>query len=119
MPIVNKMREILLRHPEVITVVSQHGRPDNGSDATGFFNAEFFVPLKPFDEWPSGMDKPKLIAELQAEFAKEFVGIDMNFSQYIQDNVEEGLSGVKGANSIKIVGPDLATAGKDCQSGPA
>ena len=112
MPIVNKMREILLRHPEVITVVSQHGRPDNGSDATGFFNAEFFVPLKPFDEWPSGMDKPKLIAELQAEFAKEFVGIDMNFSQYIQDNVEEGLSGVKGANSIKIVGPDLATLEK-------
>ena len=110
--IVNKMREILLRHPEVITVVSQHGRPDNGSDATGFFNAEFFVPLKPFDEWPSGMDKPKLIAELQAEFAKEFVGIDMNFSQYIQDNVEEGLSGVKGANSIKIVGPDLATLEK-------
>ncbi len=112
MPVVNKMREILLRHPEVITVVSQHGRPDNGSDATGFFNAEFFVPLKPFDEWPSGMDKPKLIAELQAEFAKEFVGIDMNFSQYIQDNVEEGLSGVKGANSIKIVGPDLATLEK-------
>jgi len=112
MPIVNKMREILLRHPEIITVVSQHGRPDNGSDATGFFNAEFFVPLKPFDEWRSGMDKPKLIAELQAEFAKEFVGIDMNFSQYIQDNVEEGLSGVKGANSIKIVGPDLATLEK-------
>jgi heavy metal efflux system protein len=108
MPIVNKMREILLRYPEVITVVSQHGRPDNGSDATGFFNAEFFVPLKPFDEWPRGVDKGKLIAELQAEFAKEFVGIDMNFSQYIQDNVEEGLSGVKGANSIKIVGPDLA-----------
>src|SRR5271156_4902194 len=107
MPIVNKMREILLRHPEVITVVSQHGRPDNGSDATGFFNAEFFVPLKPFDEWPAGMDKPKLISELQGEFEKEFVGIDMNFSQYIQDNVEEGLSGVKGANSIKIEGPDL------------
>ena len=57
MPIVNKMREILLRHPEVITVVSQHGRPDNGSDAAGFYNAEFFVPLKPFDEWPAGMDK--------------------------------------------------------------
>jgi cobalt-zinc-cadmium resistance protein CzcA len=116
MPIVNKMREILLRHPEVITVVSQHGRPDNGSDATGFFNAEFFVPLKPFDEWPSGMDKPKLIAELQAEFAKEFVGIDMNFSQYIQDNVEEGLSGVKGANSIKIVGPDLTTLEKTARA---
>ena len=109
MPIVNKIREILLRYPEVITVVSQHGRPDDGSDAAGFYNAEFFVPLKPFDEWPSGMDKAKLINQLQAEFDKDFVGIDFNFSQYIQDNVEEGLSGVKGANSAKIVGPDLAT----------
>jgi cobalt-zinc-cadmium resistance protein CzcA len=109
MPIVNKIREILLRHPEVITVVSQHGRPDDGSDAAGFFNAEFFVPLKPFDQWPTGLTKEKLIDELQNEFANEFVGIDFNFSQYIQDNVEEGLSGVKGANSAKIIGPDLAT----------
>jgi heavy metal efflux system protein len=109
MPLVKRMREILLRHPEVITVVSQHGRPDNGSDAAGFFNAEFFVPLKPFDEWPAGLTKEKLVDELQAEFSSEFVGINFNFSQYIQDNVEEGLSGVKGANSIKIVGPDLAT----------
>ena len=109
MPIVNKIREILLRHPEVVTVVSQHGRPDDGSDAAGFFNAEFFVPLKPFDEWPSGYTKDKLIDDLQQEFNKEFVGIDFNFSQYIQDNVEEGLSGVKGANSVKIIGPDLAT----------
>jgi heavy metal efflux system protein len=108
MPMVDKIRAILLRHPEAITVVSQHGRPDNGSDATGFFNAEFFVPLKPFDQWPRGLTKDKLIEELQKEFAKEFIGIDFNFSQYIQDNVEEGLSGVKGANSIKIVGPDLA-----------
>lgn len=112
MPIVNKIREILLRYPEVITVVSQHGRPDNGSDAAGFFNAEFFVPLKPFDEWPLGMTKDKLIEELQAEFSEEFIGIDFNFSQYIQDNVEEGLSGVKGANSAKIIGPDLATLEK-------
>ena len=89
-------------------MVSQHGRPDNGSDAAGFFNAEFFVPLKPFDEWPPGMTKDKLIEELQAEFAKEFTGIGFNFSQYIQDNIEEGLSGVKGANSVKIIGPDLA-----------
>ena len=109
MPFVNKIREMLLRHPEVVTVVSQHGRPDNGSDAAGFFNAEFFVPLKPFDEWPSGYTKDKLIEDLQQEFGKEFVGIDFNFSQYIQDNVEEGLSGVKGANSVKIIGPDLVT----------
>ena len=107
MPIVDKIREILGRYPEVITVVSQHGRPDDGSDATGFFNAEFFVPLKPFGEWPAGMTKEKLIEQLQAEFSKEFIGIDFNFSQYIQDNVEEGLSGVKGANSIKIIGSDL------------
>ena len=118
MPIVNKIREILLRHPEVITVVSQHGRPDDGSDAAGFFNAEFFVPLKPFDEWPTGLTKDKLIDELQTEFNKEFVGIDFNFSQYIQDNVEEGLSGVKGANSVKIIGPDLATLGADRASPP-
>jgi cobalt-zinc-cadmium resistance protein CzcA len=109
MPTVTKMREILLRHPEVITVVSQHGRPDNGSDAAGFYNAEFFVPLKPFDEWPAGMTKEKLVEELQAEFSAEFTGIGLNFSQYIQDNIEEGLSGVKGANSVKIVGRDLAT----------
>jgi cobalt-zinc-cadmium resistance protein CzcA len=108
MPIVNRIRDILLRHPEVITVVSQHGRPDNGSDASGFFNAEFFVPLKPFDEWRKDMDKDKLIDELQAEFDREFTGIGFNFSQYIQDNIEEGLSGVRGANSAKIIGPDLA-----------
>jgi cobalt-zinc-cadmium resistance protein CzcA len=109
MPLVNKIRQILLRHPEVVTVVSQHGRPDNGSDAAGFFNAEFFVPLKRFEEWPAGLTKEKLIEQLQDELGKEFVGIDFNFSQYIQDNVEEGLSGVKGANSIKIIGPDLTT----------
>jgi heavy metal efflux system protein len=106
-PTVNKIREILLRYPEVITVTSQQGRPDDGSDAAGFYNAEFFVPLKPFAEWPPNVTKESLISDMQAEFAKEFVGIDFNFSQYIQDNVEEGLSGVKGANSVKIIGPDL------------
>ncbi len=108
MPSVTRMREILLSHPEVITVVSQHGRPDNGSDAAGFFNAEFFVPLKPFGEWERGMTKEKLVEEVQAQFASEFPGVGFNFSQYIQDNVEEGLSGVKGANSVKVIGPDLA-----------
>ena len=108
MPAVTKMREILLNHPEVITVVSQHGRPDDGSDAAGFSNAEFFVPLKPFEQWSSGLTKEKLVEELQQEFSREFAGVDFNFSQYIQDNIEEGLSGVKGANSVKIMGPDLA-----------
>ena len=102
-----KMREILLRHPEVITVVSQHGRPDNGSDAAPFSNVELFVPLKPYDEWPSGFTKEMLTEQLQKEFSAELPGIGFNFSQYIQDNVEEAISGVKGANSLKIVGPDL------------
>ena len=103
----NRMREIIKSYPEVVTVVSQHGRPDDGSDASGFNNVELFAPLKPFEEWPAGVTKEKLVAELQEKFANEFPGIGFNFSQYIQDNVEEGLSGVKGANSIKIVGPDL------------
>jgi cobalt-zinc-cadmium resistance protein CzcA len=102
-----KMREILLRHPEIITVVSQHGRPDNGSDASPFSNVELFVPLKPFDTWQSGMTKDKLTAELQKEFAAELPGTQFNFSQYIQDNVEEAISGVKGENSVKIIGPNL------------
>jgi heavy metal efflux system protein len=108
-PAVAKMREILLRHPEVVSVTSQHGRPDNGSDASPFSNVELFVPLKPYDQWPVGFNKPDLIRELQKEFADELPGIDFNFSQYIQDNVEEALSGVKGENAVKIVGHDLAT----------
>jgi cobalt-zinc-cadmium resistance protein CzcA len=104
-----KMREILLRHPEVITVVSQHGRPDNGSDASPFSNVELFAPLKPFNEWPANLTKETLTEALQIEFREELPGIGFNFSQYIQDNVEEALSGVKGANSVKIVGPNLQT----------
>ena len=104
-----KMREILLRHPQVITVVSQHGRPDNGSDASPFSNVELFAPLKPFDEWPANLTKEQLTEELQKEFQEELPGIGFNFSQYIQDNVEEALSGVKGANSVKIVGTNLDT----------
>jgi heavy metal efflux system protein len=104
-----KMREILNRHPEVITVVSQHGRPDNGSDASPFSNVELFAPLKPFDQWPANVTKESLTEQLQREFAEELPGITFNFSQYIQDNVEEALSGVKGANSVKVIGPNLAT----------
>jgi heavy metal efflux system protein len=108
-PATHKMREILLRHPEIITVVSQHGRPDNGSDASPFSNVELFVPLKPYEQWRVGYTKDMLVDELQHEIADEMPGIDFNFSQYIQDNIEEALSGVKGANSVKIVGRDLPT----------
>jgi len=101
------MREILLKHPEVITVVSQHGRPDNGSDASPFSNVELFVPLKPYDSWPAGLTKERLTAQVQKEFNDALPGVTFNFSQYIQDNVEEAISGVKGANSVKIIGPNL------------
>jgi cobalt-zinc-cadmium resistance protein CzcA len=104
-----KMREILLRHPEVLTVVSQHGRPDDGSDAAPFSNVELFAPLKPFDEWPKGLTKDKLTNQIQEEFNNELPGVIFNFSQYIEDNIEEGISGVKGVNSVKIVGPNLKT----------
>jgi cobalt-zinc-cadmium resistance protein CzcA len=107
-----RMREILLRHPEVLTVVSQHGRPDNGSDASPFSNVELFAPLKPPDQWTPGLDKEKLTDILQKEFEEALPGVGFNFSQYIQDNVEEALSGVKGANSVKVVGPDLAVLEK-------
>jgi cobalt-zinc-cadmium resistance protein CzcA len=107
-----KMREILLRHPEVITVVSQHGRPDNGSDASPFSNVELFAPLKPPAQWPPGLTKEKLTDQVQKEFTDELPGINFNFSQYIQDNVEEAISGVKGANSVKIIGPNLAVLEK-------
>jgi cobalt-zinc-cadmium resistance protein CzcA len=102
-----KMREILLRHPEVITVVSQHGRPDDGSDASPFSNVELFAPLKPFDKWPADLTKDKLTEQIQKEFDNELPGVVFNFSQYIEDNIEEGISGVKGVNSVKIIGPNL------------
>jgi len=103
---------LIAKYPEVQTVVSQHGRPDDGTDATGFFNAEFFVPLKPFDAWPVGETKEKLTQEMTDALAEQFPGVDFNFSQYIQDNVEEAASGVKGENSVKVYGNDLATLEK-------
>jgi cobalt-zinc-cadmium resistance protein CzcA len=102
-----KMRLILLKHPEVITVTSQHGRPDNGTDASPFANVELFAPLKPLDQWTKGMTKEKLTGEIQADFTSQLPGVVFNFSKYIQDNIEEAISGVKGANSVKILGPNL------------
>ena len=90
------------------TVFSEQGRGDEGTDPDGSFLAEFFVPLKPIDEWPKGLTKEELVKELSERLNREFVGIDFNFSQYIQDNIEEAVSGVKGENSIKIFGRDLA-----------
>jgi len=106
---VNGMRRILKSYPQVETVISQHGRPDDGTDATGFFNAEFFVPLKSFDDkaaW-DGQSKEDVIESMSKKLQDTYPGVEFNFSQYIQDNVEEAASGVKGENSIKLYGSDL------------
>src|SRR6202023_204767 len=79
----------------------------DGTDPTGFFNAEFFAPLKPAKEWPGGEDKDELTAKLLAQLQDRFPGVEFNFSQYLQDNVSEAVSGVKGENSIKLYGNDL------------
>jgi heavy metal efflux system protein len=107
-----KMRLILMKYPEVITVTSQHGRPDDGSDASPFSNVELFAPLKPQSQWPKGVTKENLTEQIDAEFHRELPGVNFTFSQYIQDNIEEGISGVKGANSVKIIGPNLETLTK-------
>ena len=111
-PTVNAIRRLIATYPEVDSIVSQHGRPDDGTDATGFYNAEFFVPLKPASAWPAGVTKETLTAEINAKLQARFPGVDFAFSQYIEDNVEEAASGVKGANSVKIFGPDLAVLEK-------
>ena len=109
---VNRMRRLIKSYPEVVTVISQNGRPDDGTDATGFFNAEFFVPLKPFDTWPKDVDKEKLTDEVNSALEAEFPGVEFNFSQCIEDNVEEAASGVKGENSVKLFGNDLGALEK-------
>ena len=108
MDTVARIREIIKSYPPVLAVVSEQGRGEEGTDPDGSFLAEFFCPLKPFDQWPAGLTKEKLVRELSQRLNEEFVGVDFNFSQYIQDNMEEAVSGVKGENSIKIFGPDLA-----------
>jgi cobalt-zinc-cadmium resistance protein CzcA len=104
---VNEIRKIIRARPEVESVVSQHGRPDDGTDAAGLFNAEFFAPLKPIGEWPDIRDKEELTAQLLGQLQDKFPGVEFNFSQYLQDNVSEAVSGVKGENSIKLFGNDL------------
>ena len=120
-----KLRDAIASVPEVKGVMSHIGRPDDGTDVTSFFNIEFNVPLTPMENWrrvkryigygsfriPMGsraMTRLEIESELMTKF-REFPGVNFNFSQLIRDNVEEALSGVKGANSIKLFGSDLAT----------
>jgi cobalt-zinc-cadmium resistance protein CzcA len=116
-------RSIMCKYPEVEVALSQAGRPDDGTDPCGFYNVEFFVPLKPFKDWLAvkpragwrtlvlGDQRPRskveLIEEMSPELKRDIVGVNWNFSQNIRYNVMESLSGVKGDNSVKIFGPDL------------
>src|SRR5262249_20111267 len=117
-----KLRRVIASIPEVRGVMSHIGRPDDGTDVTSFFNVEFNVPLNPMEEWRKkkatlwGFELPwtrtitrEEIQDDMMEKFKEFPGVNFNFSQLIRDNVEEALSGVKGANSVKVVGTDLKT----------
>ncbi len=95
------------KHPEVLSVTWQVGRPDDGTDVTGFSNIELFAPLVPLDKLPHGQTKQELIAGMENELKAEFPGVFFGFSQMISDNVEEVLAGVKGENAVKVFGPDL------------
>ena len=100
------IREALRRFPEVTRVVSQMGRPDDGTDVTTFNNIEFDVQLAPPGRWPAGLTKPRLVDAMASRLSR-FPGIDFGFSQNIEDNVEEAMSGVKGENSLKLFGADI------------
>jgi cobalt-zinc-cadmium resistance protein CzcA len=115
-------QKIMQKYAEIELVMNQMGRPDDGTDPEGFYKSEFFIPLKPQNDWPAvvqqsgwrtlfGAMRPRtkleLIAAMDAELKAAVPGVDWNFSQNIRDNVLESISGVKGDNSIKIIGPDL------------
>ncbi|MCX7933568.1 MAG: CusA/CzcA family heavy metal efflux RND transporter [Rhodovarius sp.] len=104
---VSAIRRTLMEFPEAITVTSQHGRPDDGTDPAGFFNAEFFVPLIPPEQWRTGRNREELVAAINRRLTERFLGVEFSYAQAISDNVQEAASGVKGANAIKIFGPDI------------
>lgn len=102
-----QIRGVFRQFPEIVDVASQLGRPDDGTDPTSFFNSEYLVTLKPKSEWrPAIHTKQQLIEEIEGQL-QSFQGINFNFSQAIQDNVQEAMSGVKGENAIKLYGSDL------------
>ena len=121
--VMNKARATIAGYPEVEVLVPAIGRPDDGTDPSGYYRVEIFAPLKPMKEWPKVVDvdgwrrlmygtnrqrtKEELTIAMNKELRDAFPGVDWNFSQYIRDNVSEALAGVKGDNSIKIFGPDL------------
>jgi cobalt-zinc-cadmium resistance protein CzcA len=118
-----RARAIIATYPEVESIVNQLGRPDDATDTDGYYNSEYFVPLRPEKEWPllakatgwqrwifgatRARTKDELVTTMNEELDRKLPGIAWNFSQNIRDNVLEALSGIKGDNSVKIVGPDL------------
>jgi cobalt-zinc-cadmium resistance protein CzcA len=110
----DEAQAVMRKYPEVSAIVTTVGRPDDGTDPTGFNVLQFFVPLKREHAWPVSpkygrrRSKEELVEDMNRELNARFVGADWNFSQYIRDNVMEAMSGVQGDNSVKIVGPDLA-----------
>jgi cobalt-zinc-cadmium resistance protein CzcA len=100
-----QMRHIFQQFPEVKGVISQTGRPNDGTDPTGFYNIEFLVDIYPQDEWKSKLTKEELVDQMQDKL-RIFPGVSFGFSQPIMDNVEEAVSGVKGSIAVKIYGPD-------------
>ncbi|WP_282193375.1 efflux RND transporter permease subunit, partial [Alistipes indistinctus] len=102
----SQIRRKLLAYPEVRQVMSQSGRPNDGTDATGFFNNEFHVDIYPEKQWKSKLTKARLIEKMQQDLSI-YPGVDFNFSQPITDNVEETASGVKGSIAVKVFGHDL------------
>src|SRR5215831_6990347 len=109
--IADEIREILRSFSEVSQTVSQVGRPDDGTDVTTFNNLEFLAELKPRSAWKTARSKDELIEKINAALQR-YPGVAFNFSQNIQDNVEEAMSGVKGENSLKIFGDDIDVLAK-------
>ena len=112
----NQMRRKLAAYPEVRQVLSQTGRPNDGTDATGFYNIELHVDIYPEKEWESERSKAGLIEKMQEDLAI-YPGVDFNFSQPISDNVEEAASGVKGSIAVKVFGKDLYESEKKAVEG--
>ena len=107
--IVPQIRSIIASFPQVTTVASEHGRPDDGTDATGFFNAEFYVGLKPYSQWHGSIrDKSRLIAAINSKL-QNFPGITFNYTQPAEDAVDEAETGLKSALAVKLFGSDLNT----------
>ena len=104
--VARQVRSIIMEFPQVKTIASQTGRPDDGTDVTGFYNNEFDIILYPEDEWKPHISKDELVDSMNRRLSV-IPGVDLNFSQPISDNIEEAVSGVKGSICVKVFGDSL------------